>query len=323
MTPLAIFAFRRPDHLRALLASVAKCRRLEECAITIFCDGPRGPDDADAVQAARTVAREWAAAQGAQIVERAENLGLARSIVTAVTELVNAHGRVIVVEDDMILSPDFLDFILMGLDRYEHDERALQITGFQFALEPLPKADAFFIPLASTWGWATWRRAWQHFRWQPENPERLEDSATRDRFNLEGAYPYSTLLKNRLEGRNDSWGILWYWAVFQADGLVVFPRESLVNVGGADGSGTHCNTRHHDAGPQQLGRMRGSEVFVWPGDVACDEAEWRAIKRCMAGLRRAAESVSFFQKVRTRLGSALRAGGLGKSVGVAKIKPSL
>lgn len=312
-TPFAIFAFRRPDHLRALLASVEKCRRLEECAITIFCDGPRGADDAEAVEAARVVAREWASAHGAQVVERAENLGLARSIVTATTNLVNAHGRVIVVEDDMILSAEFLDFMLTGLDRYENDERALQITGFQFAIEPLPKPDAFFIPLASTWGWATWRRAWQRFRWEPENLALLDDPAAHSRFNLEGAYPYSTLLKDRLEGRNDSWGILWYWTVFQSGGLVLFPRESLVNVGGADGSGTHCNARHHDAGPQQLGAMRAAESFQWPSDVACDETEWRAVKSYMASLRRGAEDVSLFQKIRARIGSAMRAGGLVKS----------
>ncbi|MEO7317999.1 MAG: glycosyltransferase, partial [Chthoniobacteraceae bacterium] len=146
-TPFAICAFRRPDHLRALLASVAGCRRLDECAITIFCDGPRNESDTESVESARAVAREWAAEQGAEVVERAENLGLARSIVTATTDLVNAHGRVIVVEDDMILSPEFLDFVLTGLDRYENDERALQITGFQFAIEPHPKPDAFFIPL--------------------------------------------------------------------------------------------------------------------------------------------------------------------------------
>lgn len=284
-TPLAIFAFRRPDHLREALASVANCRRLDECALTIFCDGPRGPHDEETVEAARSVAREWAAAHGAGVVERSENFGLARSIVTAVTHLVNAHGRVIVVEDDMILSPDFLDFMLGALDRYESDERALQISGFAFSIEAAPKADAIFLPLASTWGWATWKRAWEHFRWEPDNLSHLEDSAMKARFDLEGAYPYSSMLKSRLDGRNDSWGILWYWAVFQADGLVLFPRESLVHVGGADGTGTHCNAHHHDAGPQQPGRMRAPNVFAWPREVTCDDAEWRAVKAHVAGLK--------------------------------------
>lgn len=284
-TPLAIFAFRRPDHLRGLLASVAACRRLEECTITIFCDGPRGSDAAEAVDAARAVAHGWAATHGAEVIERPENLGLACSIVTAVSALVNAHGRVIVVEDDMTLSPDFLDFMLGALDRYESDERALQISGFAFSLEPTPKADAIFLPLASTWGWATWKRAWEHFRWEPQNIARLKEKSLEVRFDLEGAYPYSTMLKSRLGGQNDSWGILWYWAVFQADGLVLFPRESLVHVGGADGTGTHCNAHHHDAGPQQLGRMRGPDIFVWPREVTCAEAEWRAVKSHVAGLK--------------------------------------
>ena len=284
-TPLAIFAFRRPDHLRGLLASVAACRRLEECAITIFCDGPRGPDDGEAVDAARAVAHEWAAIHSAEVIERPDNLGLARSIVGAVTDLVNAHGRVIVVEDDLILSPDFLDFMLGALDRYESDERALQISGFAFSTEPAPAADAIFLPLASTWGWATWKRAWERFRWEPENVARLDDASVKARFDLEDAYPYSTMLKSRLDGQNDSWGILWYWAVFQANGLVLFPRESLVHVGGADGTGTHCNAHHHDAGPQHPGQMRAPDVFAWPREVTCAEAEWRAVKAHVAGLK--------------------------------------
>ena len=285
-TPLAIFAFRRPDHLRGLLASVAACRRLEECAITIFCDGPRGLDDAEAVAAARAVAREWATAHGAQVIERPANLGLARSIVSAVTDLVNAHGRVIVVEDDLILRRDFLAFMLGALDRYEHDERLLQISGFAFSIEPAPTTDAIFLPLASTWGWATWRRAWERFHWEPENLARLEDESVKARFDLEGAYPYSEMLRTRLAGQNDSWGILWYWAVFQADGLVLFPRASLVHVGGADGTGTHCNAHHHDAGPQLPGAMREPDVFVWPHPVAGHQAEWRAVKAHVAGLKK-------------------------------------
>ena len=284
-TPLAIFAFRRPNHLRELLASVAACRRLDECAVTIFCDGPRNRADAEAVKAARAVAQEWAAAHGSEVVERSENMGLARSIVTAATELVTKHGRVIAVEDDMILGPDFLDFMLGGLDRYENEERLLQISGFAFSIEPMPRADAIFLPLASTWGWATWQRAWERFRWEPENVARIEDESVKARFDLEGAYPYSTMLKSRLEGGNDSWGILWYWAVFQSDGLVLFPRESLVHVGGADDTGTHCNARHHHAGPQQPGSMRKPGNFEWPRAVVCDDAAWRAVKTHIASVK--------------------------------------
>ena len=283
-TPIAVFAYRRPDHVRRMLASLAQCAGLDSCDVHIFCDGAKNPADADAVAATRAVVRKWAATHGANAVERTGNLGLAKSIVSAVSDLVEHHGRVIVIEDDLILSRDFLSFMLAGLDRYEDEERILQISGFAFTTGHPTETDAAFLPHASTWGWATWRRAWRHFRWEPQGVDAITNKSVERRFNLDDAYPYSTLLVERLAGRNDSWGILWYWSMFRANGLVIFPRESLVCVGGADGSGTHCREGSHEAGMQTLGTIRPGGL-AWPEAVTCDEDLWRAVKEHLRNTR--------------------------------------
>ncbi|MDH4229810.1 MAG: hemolysin activation protein [Nitrospirota bacterium] len=187
------------------------------------------------------MARAWAAEHGAQVVARDENRGLARSIAGTVTELCEQHGRVIVVEDDFVLAPDFLNYMLLALDRYADAENVYQVSGFMFPAEHPVSPDAFLMPLTTTWGWATWERAWQIFDWNAEGAlEALTDPDTRRRFDLDGRYPYANMLEDRLAGKNDSWGILWWWAVFRARGLCVHPRRSLVRVEGFDGSGTHC-----------------------------------------------------------------------------------
>ena len=285
-TPLAIFAYRRPEHLRRLLDSVSACHRLEECAPIIFCDGPRGPDDAAAVEATRAVAREWAAAHGAKVVERSENKGLARSIVDEVTALCAEAGRVIVLEDDLEVSPDFLRYMLAALARYESDASVLQISGYMFPVAHPDEKDALLLPLATTWGWATWARAWRHFSWEPAGArDRLRDAACRRRFNLDDAYDYAALLESRLAGANASWGVLWQWAVFASGGLAVHPRATLVKNHGFDGSGTHCGE----------GAQSSPEAFVplaenprWPADRV-DESAFDRIKEYLRQ-RRAAKS---------------------------------
>lgn len=248
-TPLAIFTFNRAEHTRALLESVSRCARLDECCAYIYCDGPRNEGQKTAVEASRAVVREWASVHGATIVERDQNFGLARSIVTGVTELCEKYGRVIVVEDDFVLSPDFLEYMLQGLDRYESEERIYQISGYTFPLNHSGEPNTFFLPLTTTWGWATWKRAWKHFDWQAAGAlQALEDRRVRRRFDADGCYSFSTMLKERLDGKNDSWGILWWWTVFQRQGLVLYPQSSLVWVGGFDRSGTHCG---NDGFPQR------------------------------------------------------------------------
>jgi hypothetical protein len=240
MTPLALFAYSRPAHVAAALDSLARCARLKECRVHVFCDGPKGPEDAAAVAETRRVVRERAGGLGAEVIEREANLGLARSVVTGVTDLCARYGRVIVVEDDLVVAPDFLAYMLAALDRYEDADDVYQVSGFMVPVAHPEAPDAFFLPLTTTWGWATWARAWAAFDGEATGAaEALGDPETRRRFDLGGAYPYAAMLEDRLGGRNDSWGILWWWAVFKAHGLVLHPRRSLARAGGMDGTGTH------------------------------------------------------------------------------------
>ena len=239
-TPLALFAYNRPDHFRQTLEALTRCARLEECDVYIFCDAPKREEHRPKVEATRRVAREYEKILRATLIEREANVGLARSIAGETTNLCERYGRAIIVEDDLIVSPNFINFMLSGLDRYENDERVYQISGYRFPLLRQPKCDAFFLPLISSWGWATWQRSWNFFEWQPMGmKELLENDLLCREFNLDDSFPFSKMLRARLNGQNDSWAILWWYIVFQKRGLVLYPSRSLVWNAGADGSGTH------------------------------------------------------------------------------------
>lgn len=241
-TPLALFTFNRPAHTRRALAALASCSRLDDVTILLYSDAPKRPEQAAAVAATRDVLRDFAASHPARVVERSRNLGLAGSIAGSVSSLTAEHGRVIVLEDDLVVTPDFLIYMLDGLDRYEHDERVMQISGCLITDAVESSSDVLFMPVTTTWGWATWARAWTHFRPETVDPSLLDrDLAFRGRFTVDGAgEAYVSMLRDRLAGANDSWGILWWWAVARAAGQVAYPRRSLVWNGGFDNSGVHC-----------------------------------------------------------------------------------
>ncbi len=281
-TPIAVFTYNRPVHTARLLDSLSRCTRLDECDVHIFCDGPKKPEHRPAVEASRQVVRQWAEGHPAAVVEREDNLGLARSIVTGVSELCAAYGRVIVLEDDLVLSPDFLDYMLQALDRYADSPEVYQVAGYLLPVEHEFTREAFFLPLTTTWGWATWQRAWQAFRWEvPDAREKLADPGFRRRFDLEGCYPYSAMLEDRLAGKNDSWGILWWYTVFCLGGLVLYPPVSLVQNLGFDGSGVHCGSSDQGTAEAAAGRLPLS--FSLPRQVQADLAAFERVKEAIGG----------------------------------------
>lgn len=240
--PLALFTYNRPLHTRRALNALRRNARFGDVRIIIYSDAPKRPEHAEAVEATRRIITEWAAEHGADVVTRRQNLGLARSIAGSVDELTRACDRVIVLEDDLVAGPDFLRFMLEGLERYADTASVAQIAGCLLTGSADVPGDAFFMPLTTTWGWATWTRAWRLFDWSTDGllDALAADAAFRSRFNLDGAADYQSMLSDRIAGKNDSWGILWWYAVARANAQVLYPRTSLVWNGGFDNSGVHC-----------------------------------------------------------------------------------
>jgi acetyltransferase-like isoleucine patch superfamily enzyme len=242
-TPVAFFAYNRPAHANRALRALAACEELAECDLFFYADGAKDSAVAPAVQATREVLRRWAADLKAELVEQPRNLGLAPSIAAGVGDLCARYGRVVVIEDDLVVSPGFLRYMRAALDRYEDDERVMQVGGFTISPPTGWQADAFFLPVTTTWGWATWDRAWRHFSWEPRDRQAAAaDIEWKRLFDLDGAANFTGMLEDRLAGRNSSWGILWWYAVSRRRGLVLYPTHSLVWNGGFDGTGEHCGT---------------------------------------------------------------------------------
>lgn len=243
--PIVVFAFNRPDHLAHTLRALAACAEAPLSHLTVCCDGARRADEEARVREVRAVAASATGFASVQVVERERNFGLAASIIDGVGNQLAHNDRVIVIEDDIVVSPHFLRFMNEALALYEHDEQVASIHGYTYPVrEPLP--ETFFLRGADCWGWATWARAWRHFRADGQALlDELRAQSLTHAFDLDGAYPYTRMLEDQIAGRNNSWAVRWHAACFLRGMLTLYPGQSLVVNIGNDDSGTHSGFSTH------------------------------------------------------------------------------
>jgi hypothetical protein len=244
--PIAVFVYDRPQHTAETLRTLGRNHLIEESAVYIFADGPKlGADVAtlDRIAAVRSIAKAFEASGHVTIVERDENLGLARSIIAGVSAVVHERGRVIVLEDDIVTSPWFLTFMNDALAVYEDEPRVMSVSGYMYPVDTsdVEHSELLFLRHGiSCWGWGTWDRAWAQFEPDANLLMREVRRANRKDFNWGGAFDYFSMLQGYIDGTNNSWGVRWYASVFRSGGYGIFPVNSLVRNIGWDGSGVHC-----------------------------------------------------------------------------------
>ena len=247
--PIALFTYSRLAHTRLTVEALLRNYSVENHDLIIFSDAARSSELKTAVDQVRTFLATITGFRSVTIHHRPYNFGLAKSIIEGVTQVLSSYERIIVLEDDLITSPHFLNYMNASLDRFVNDERVVSIHAYVYPVEQdLP--EAFFLRGADCWGWATWRRGWALFN--PDGQELL-DQLTRKKllndFDFNGTQSYSKMLKEQIIGANDSWAVRWHASAFIEDKLTLYPGRSLVNNTGNDGSGTHCgNASWYDVG---------------------------------------------------------------------------
>lgn len=243
--PIALFTYNRPDKTKRVLESLMQNAEAKDSDLFIFSDGPKNEKAAEGVKANREFLHSFKVSllhregwSGAiTIIEREKNWGLANSLIAGITELCENYGRVIVVEDDLILSPYFLKFMNDGLNKYENDDRVASISAFVNPVEgDVP--NNFFLRYFACWGWATWKRGWDLLETDTKKLLKQIRWKVND-FNIGGAGGFYGMLYCQKVGLVDSWAVRFYASQFLAGKLQLFPVETLAIQNGTDGTGTH------------------------------------------------------------------------------------
>lgn len=238
--PILLFVYNRPEHVRRNIQALLKNELAAESELFIYSDAAKDETSQAAVKEVRAFIRSIQGFKKITITERAENWGLARSIIDGVTTQINRYGRVIVLEDDLVVAPHFLQFMNDALETYRDEERVGHIQACDFTHDPsLP--DTFLIKWTGSWGWGTWDRAWKHFNADGKALlTELESRKLTYTFDFNGKYVYTRMLRRQIEGKNNSWAIRWNASLFLKGILSLNVGKSLVQNEGFDGSGTNC-----------------------------------------------------------------------------------
>lgn len=238
--PVLLFTYNRLSHTKRCVEALQKNHLFPESELFIYSDGAKDVTQQDSVKEVRNYIHTIQGFKRITIIERNENWGLARNIIDGVTTQVNQYGKVIVLEDDLVVAPYFLQFMNDALDIYKDEPKVGHIQACDFTQDPsLP--DTFLIKWTGSWGWATWDRAWKHFN--PNGKELLQELKAKNltyTFDFNGKYGFTRMLRRQIEGKNNSWAIRWNASLFLKDILSLNVGRSLVQNEGFDGSGTNC-----------------------------------------------------------------------------------
>ena len=269
---LAIFCCDRPQHLKNLLKSLYPIQGINPESVYFFCDFYRSTDRKNDWAETKQIIEQSIVSHGGTPFFSQVNQGLAKSISSGVTKILDIHDAVVVLEDDLILHPEFINFHLWALQEYHQNSDVFQISGFTLKIHPPEENACYFLPSIATWGWSTWRRAWKDFK-IAEVRKQIPKFNFRQRmaFDYWGAYSYSQMLESSLAGRNSSWGVLWNWYVYQNKGVVLYPPRSLVYNAGFDGSGIHCGKRSSEHWQLSLDEMQDDSNpsnFLFPSSTS-------------------------------------------------------
>tara|TARA_B100000929_G_scaffold288020_1_gene275685 strand:- start:165 stop:1070 length:906 start_codon:yes stop_codon:yes gene_type:complete len=242
LAPIVVFTYNRPEHTLRAFNALLKNPLANESDIIIYSDSAKTANHNKAVDEVRSFLSEITGFRSKKVIHRDNNFGLAESIIQGVTGVLQESEKVIVLEDDMVVSPYFLEYMNEALDQFVDDNRVISVHGYVYPVD-IKLPEAFFLPGADCWGWATWRRGWEIFN--PNGQYLLDELVRRhliQEFDYNGAYPFSNMLKAQVKGANDSWAIRWHASAFLAGKLTLYPGRSLVHNSGNDGSGIHCGT---------------------------------------------------------------------------------
>ncbi|MDA3890644.1 MAG: FkbM family methyltransferase [Salinivirgaceae bacterium] len=215
----------------------------KDSIIYIFSDGCKKINDqvqANRVIEVRNLIRKFEIGKQKVIVTNKENKGLADSIIGGVTMVLNKHGKAIVLEDDIVVSSTFLEFMNIGLNLYANDDNVFHINGYTEPLKAI-KREPFFSNVSFCWGWATWQRAWKKLILDPEilKKEILDSPKRKYHFDIEGSSTFSKQIEQNISGEINTWAVKWYSTVFLNKGLCLHPIVNLANNIGKDGTGVH------------------------------------------------------------------------------------
>lgn len=247
LAPICLFVYCRLKETIQTVESLQQNFLSTESELFIFSEGAKDEEDREKVHAVREYIHTIKGFVNVTIYESEVNKGLANSIISGVTKIINIYDKVIVLEDDLLLSTNFLCFMNQALTFYEEKKRVFSISGysFQFQYPDNYKYDVAFSIRASSWGWAIWRDRWVQIDWEVKDYSSFRWNLIDKIMFNRGGSDISHSLSLYVKGKIDSWAIRFTYHQYKHNYLDVFPTKSKVINNGFSSESTHTKFKSH------------------------------------------------------------------------------
>ena len=246
--PVVVFVYNRPEHTKKMLARLNELDEVQHTTLYIFADAPKDDFAKLKVNEVETVIRNFIRISKFNKVyfrKNEKNFGLAQSIIKGVSHVIEMHGKAIVLEDDLIVSKDFLRYMNTGLEKFKNDKTIWSISGYTFPLESLKKSlgDVYMSDRGCSWGWATWDDRWKTVDWDVKDYSKFKFNIVLRHHFAKWGYDLPCLLDAYKYGEIQSWAIRWCYSAFKQGKRTIYPKNSRVVNIGTDGSGTNFSKK--------------------------------------------------------------------------------
>jgi hypothetical protein len=243
ISPIIIFTYNRLNHLDTLIQSLKKNVLFEKSKVIVFSDGPKNEIDKKKIKKIRIYLKKKLISSNCEIIERSSNYGLSKNIIDGINHTFKKYDQAIILEDDLEVSPIFLNYMNDALNLYASSKNVASISGYMYPIEPKKFSNEFFfLKLIESWGWGTWKRAWNNFEKDSLRlKKKIDEKKLANEFNFESGISYYKMLEGNINGLNDSWAVRWYASTFLKNMYTLFPSKSFVKNIGMDNSGENCN----------------------------------------------------------------------------------
>lgn len=275
--PIVLFTYNRLDHVKQTIEALKTNPEAQFSKLFIFSDAGKNQEEACKVAKVREYLHTVRGFGNIEIIEHVNNYGIEKSEIEGISSIVNKFGRIIVLEDDIVVGNQFLKYINLGLNKYEHEPNVFSITGYSFISSSQISGggpEFAFIPLTSAWGWATWKDRWNRYK---AFVDKKDLSVLKNRDNLrrfDFGFIYSDMLLGQYMSKHYTWDLLWYWCSYINKGLTLAPIDTMVNNIGMDGTGVHYIDK---TGKNRIEKLNLEYRMILPQNIEEDDRVNNAI----------------------------------------------
>ena len=267
--PIVLFTYKRLDTLNRTVSALQQNFHANESELFIFSDAAKTLMDEAEVNNVRTYINTISGFKNVYIFEATKNKGLARSVIDGVSMVIKEYGRVIVVEDDILTSQNFLSYMNQALEFYLDNPKVFSISAYSIPISPLNDYvyGAYFLPRLCPWGWATWKNQWEKVDWEVNSFDQFKCDKSQIKAFKEGGSDMYKWLRYQMSGKIDSWSIRCCYHRFRINAFTLYPIISKVQNIGFDKRATHTHGFNRFNTPLDKGEK---ETFLFSEEVKPD-----------------------------------------------------